>query len=210
MRSFDFQIIDPPISFANRDPDSIVPGVPVASMFALGGPPTEICRLYGYLMLLGQNLEFELRECLASVKLALGLRGISPQFTGNPERATFEKLIDMFARQLDTSHGPTCELVEELHRARMLRNRLAHGFLSPVAGNYYMTHGGQQVVIHRLQIAEKLLFPLISLVGYVGRSYAADYGLTKDCIDRHHKAWETEQRKIDEDFKQIFGDEDSV
>jgi len=143
------------------------------------------------------------------MQFAFALRGITARFTGNPERAKFEKLIDMFAAQLNVGDPPTKEFVAELHRARTLRNRLAHGFLSPAEGSYYITHGGQQAVLHRLKLAEKIFFPLIMVIGHIGRGYAADYGVTQDVIDRRRKAWEAEQRKIDEDFKDIFGDEDS-
>src|SRR5262249_37317212 len=110
--------------------------VPIAGLFGTSGTPLEICRLYGYLMLLGQNLEFELRECLLSMEVSLRIRGIKPRFSGKPGKASFEKLIDMFGAQLNTAHPPTKEFVDELHRARKLRNRLAHGFLHPSQSDY--------------------------------------------------------------------------
>jgi hypothetical protein len=142
--------------------------VPVAALFATQGAPTEICRLYGYLMLLGQNLEFELRECLISMEFSMALRGIKPRFSGKPEKATFEKLIDMLSAQLNTAHRPTKDSVDDLHRARKLRNRLAHGFLHPSQGEYFITHGGQQATLHRLKLAEKIFFPIIMFVGRLG------------------------------------------
>lgn len=115
---------------------------PVAALLTGKGAPSEICRLYGYLMLLGQNLEFELRECLISMRSSFRLRDITPHFSGTPEKAKFEKLITMFSAQLNLDHPPTKEFVDELHRARKFRNRLAHGFLSPSEGVYMVTHGG--------------------------------------------------------------------
>ncbi len=134
MRNFNLRICDPPKQFESGEelkPGAAMRAPPIAVLFTAKGSLTEICRLYGYLMLLGQNLEFELRECLISIQFALALRGIKPRCTGSPERAKFDKLIQMFAAQLNTDHPPTKEFVDELHRARKLRNHLAHGFLSP-------------------------------------------------------------------------------
>lgn len=212
MRNFNIRVFDAPKQFARGEsPQSwrATGTMPSAALFAGSGAPSEICRLYGYLMLLGQNLEFALRECLAAMQLAFAFRNITPRFTGNPERAKFEKLIDMFAAQLNVEHPPTKEFVDELHRARKLRNRLAHGFLSPGECSYYITHGGQQAVLHRLKLAEKVFFPVVMFINRLERGYVADYGITQDVIERHQKAWEEEQRQIDEDFKDILGDEDS-
>src|SRR6266480_1010141 len=181
MRNFDLRLFDPPKQFESGEalkPGAVMRAPPVAALFTGKGAPTEICRLYGYLMLLGQNLEFELRECLTSMQFAFALRGITPRSTSNPEKAKFNELIQMFAAQLNVEHPPTKEFVDELHRARKLRNRLAHGFLSPAEGSYYITPGGQQAVLHRLKLAEKIFFPLITVIGHLGRGYAADYGVT--------------------------------
>ena len=113
----------------------------------------------------------------------------------------------MFAAQLNVEHPPTKEFVDELHRARKLRNRLAHGFLSPAEGSYYITPGGQQAVLHRLKLAEKIFFPLITVIGHLGRGYAADYGVTDEFIERRRKAWDAEQHQIEEDLKDILDDE---
>jgi hypothetical protein len=131
MRNFNLRIFDSPKQFERGDAGSVMRTAPVAALFTGQGAPTEICRFYGYLMLLGQNLEFELRECLTSMAVAFAIRGITPRFTGNPKRAKFEKLIDMLAAQLNVADPPTKEFVDELDRARKLRNRLAHGFLVP-------------------------------------------------------------------------------
>jgi hypothetical protein len=210
VRKFNVRLFDPPKAFTSGDAEgsgNIMRSVPVAGLFATSGTPSESCRLYGYLMLLGQNLE--LRECLISMEFSLALRGIKPRFSGKPEKATFEKLIDMLAAQLNTAHTPTKEFVDELHRARKLRNRLAHGFLHPSQGEYFITHGGQQAILPRLKLAEKVFFPVIMFVGRLGRGYAADLGLTADYVERQRKLEEAEQREIEEDLKDIFDDEDS-
>ena len=138
-------------------------------------------------MLLGQNLEWELRECLLHMEFSLSIRGIKPRFSGKPEKANFEKLIDMFAAQLNTAHSPTKEFVDELHRARKLRNRLAHGFLHPSQCEYFITKGGQEAILHRLKLAEKIFFPVIAFVGRIGRGYAADLGITAEYMERERK-----------------------
>jgi hypothetical protein len=208
MRKYNISIFDPPKTFESGA--ALKPGVavPIAALFTAKGPLTETCRLYGYLMLLGQNLEFELRECLVSLQFAFALRRIEPRFTGNPEKAKFEKLIDMLAAQLNTKDPETKEFVDELHRARKLRNRLAHGFLKPSEFAYFTTHGGQQAVLHRLKLAEKIFFSVISLVGHIGRGYAADYGVTDEFVERRRKALEAEQRQIESDLRDIFDDEE--
>jgi len=212
MKKYNIRIFDPPKAFEAGDvmkPGVVMKAAPVAAIFTAKGPLTEICRLYGYLMLLGQNLEFELRECLTSMQFAFALRGIKRRFTGNPEKAKFDKLIVMFSAQLNTRHPETKEFVEELDRARKLRNRLAHGFLEPSEGTYLTTPGGQQAVLHRLKLAERIFFPLIMLIGHIGRGYAADYGVTAELVERRRKAMEAERRQIDNDLKDILGDEES-
>ena len=170
VKKYEIRIFDPPKVFetgAALRPGVVVSSVPIAAIFTAKGPPTEICRLYGYLMLLGQNLELELRECLMTMQFSFALRGVKCRFAGNPEKAKFDKLIEMFAAQLDTRHAQTNEFVEMLHRARKLRNRLAHGFLTPSEGEYYITPGGQQAVLQRLRQAEKIFFPVITMVGHI-------------------------------------------
>lgn len=211
MRTFNVRLFDPPKALVDAPgdaPNNVMRWVPVTALFATTGAPSEICRLYGYLMLLGQNLEFELRECVISMEFSLALRGIKPRFSGKPEKARFEKLIDMFAAQLNTAHAPTKDFVDELHRARKLRNRLAHGFLHPAQGEYFITHGGQQATLHRLKLAEKIFFPVVIFVGRIGRAYAADLGLTAEFVERQRKLEEAEQREIEEDLKDIFDDDE--
>ena len=138
MRNFDLRLFDPPKQFESGEalkPGAVMRAPPMAVLLTGKGAPTKICRLYGYLERdSGQNLEFELRECLISMQFAFALRGITPRSTGNPEKAPFDKLIQMFAAQLNVAHPPTKEFVDELYRARKLRNHLAHGFLSPGEG----------------------------------------------------------------------------
>lgn len=209
MKQFHYQLFDPPKHFEHGGaPKSLVGFAPFAALFTGKGAPTEICRLYGYLMLLGQNLEIELRECLKWMELSFTLRGIIPRFSGSPDKAKFDKLIEMFAKQLNVAHTPTKELVDELHRARKLRNRLAHGFIGPGQGAYFITHGGQQAIVHRLKLAERIFFPIIMLISSIGHGYAADLGLTNEVIQGRREAWDAAQRKIDEELKDIL-DENS-
>jgi hypothetical protein len=211
MKNYSIWIFDPPKAFKTGEalkPDVLMKAPPVAAIFMAKGPLTEICRLYGYLMLLGQNLEFELRECVTSMEFAFALRGIKRRFTGNPEKAKFDKLIDMFAAQLNTRDPETKEFVDELDRARKLRNRLAHGFLEPSERMYFITPGGQQAVLHRLKLAEKIFFPVIMCVSNISRGYAADYGVTAEFVERRRKALDAERRQIESDLKDIFGDQE--
>ena len=155
MKQFNLHLFDPPKNFeVGGTPESLIGFAPVAALFTDKGAPTEICQRYGYLMLLGQNLEIELRVCLTWMQLSFTLRGITSRFSGNPDTAKFDKLIEMFAKHLNISHSPTKEFVDELHRARKLRNRLAHGFIGPGQGAYFITHDGQQKILHRLKLGE--------------------------------------------------------
>ena len=208
MKQFDLQLFDPPKHYENgHAPKSLIGFAPVAALFTGKGAPTEICRLYGYLMLLGQNLEIELRVCLTWMQLSFALRGVTPRFNGDPEEANFNKLVKMFAAQLNIAHTPTKEFVDELHRARELRNHLAHGFIAPGQGAYFITHGGQQAILHRLRLAEKIFFPVIMLISSLSRGYAADLGETNEVIERRRKEWDAEQQRIDEELKDILDDE---
>jgi hypothetical protein len=212
MKTFSLWVLDPPRELETGEackPGAVMRAPPIAAAFTYAGRPTEICRLYGYLMLLGQNLEFELRECLMNMRFAFAFRGVKPRFTGNPEKAKFEKLIQMFASQLNVEHPPTKEFVGELDRARKLRNRLAHGFFSPSELTYYVTPGGQRAVLHRLKLAEKIFFPLVMLIGHLGRAYAADYGVTDEFVERRRRALEAERRQIENDLRDIFDESES-
>ncbi len=44
------------------------------------------------------------------------------------------------------------------------------------------------------------------IIGHIGRGYAADCGITDELIERRRKAWEAEQRQIEEDLKDILGE----
>lgn len=209
MKQFNLRLFDPPKQFESAKASEPATGMgfpPVAALFTGEGAPAEICRRYGYLMLLGQNLEIELRVCLTWMQLSFALRGIKPRFNGDPEGNKFNNLIQMFATQLDTDHSPTKKFVDELHRARDLRNRLAHGFIGPGQGAYFITHGGQQATLHRLKLSEKIFFPVIMLISSLGRGYAADLGMTNEAIERRRKAWDAEQRRIDEELRDILAE----
>jgi len=96
MKRFNIRIFDPPKQFESGEaPKTGAPmrDAPIAALFRSEGALTEICRLYGYLMLLGHNLEFELRECLSDMKFAFAVRGIKARFTGNPKKAMFRNYL---------------------------------------------------------------------------------------------------------------------
>jgi hypothetical protein len=209
MRQFEFSLHDPPkeiLSGAALTQESILRSCPFAAVFT-DDALKEICRLYGYLMLLGQNLEVELRVCLGYISLALGRRGVSASFTGDPDTAAFTDLIRMFESQLDTQHTGSRRVIGELHRARKLRNTLAHGFLAADELRYYLTPGGRQSVLQRLKRTESVFFPLVMLVNTVGRAYAADIGVTTEYISKLSERWKAEQRQIEADLREAFGDE---
>ncbi len=65
MRQIQFSLYDPPEeirSGAALTQENMLRSRPFAAIFT-DDTLKEICRLYGYLMLLGQNLEVELRVC---------------------------------------------------------------------------------------------------------------------------------------------------
>ena len=209
MRQFEFSLYDPPEeirSGAALTQENMLRSRPFAAIFT-DDALKEICRLYGYLMLLGQNLEVELRVCLGYISLALCRRGVSARFKGDPETADFTDLIRMFASQLDTRHTGSRRIVDELHRARKLRNTLAHGFLAADESRYYLTPGGRESVLQRLKRTESVFFPLTMVVNTVGRAYAADIGVTTEYISKLSERWKAEQRQFEADLRDAFGDE---
>ncbi len=117
----------------------------------------------------------------------------------------------MFESQLDTRHSGSRHVVRDLHRARKLRNRLAHGFLAADESQYYLTLGGRESVLQRLKRTESVFFPLIMVVvvNMVGRAYAADIGLTAEYIKKLAERWKAEQRQIETDLGDVFGDDKS-
>ena len=167
----------------------------------------EICKMYGYLMLLGQNLEVELRVCLSYLSLALLLKRVSPRLTGDPDTARFEDLIKMFGAQLDPRDAGSRQLVADLHRARKLRNRLAHGFLNVGPSKDYLTSGGREKTLQQLKQAETVIFPLIMVVNLVGRAYAAEVGVTTEYIKKVSERHKQEQKQIEADLRELLNDE---
>jgi hypothetical protein len=209
MRQFEISLYDPPEEIRSGvalTQENMMRSRPFAAIFT-DDALKEICRLYGYLMLLGQNLEVELRVCLSYVSLALLRRGVSARFTGDPDTADFKDLIRMFESQLDTRQTGSRRIVGELHRARKLRNMLAHGFLAADESQYYLTSGGRESVLQQLKRTESVFFPLIMVVNLVGRAYAADLGLTAEYIRKLADRWKEEQRQIEADLRDAFGDE---
>jgi hypothetical protein len=208
MREFSPSLYDPPKSFEGGSAfakENQLRSVPMAAAFTRKGLRSDICRTYGYISLLGQNLEVELRECLLNLELALALRGRKKRYSGSPEKAKFEKLIQMFEKQLDLSHKGSRNLVDCLHRARKLRNLLIHGFFSPQEVQYFRTAGGEAKMYEKLKKCETVFFPIIGLVSMVSRAYAADFGFTNEVFDRIVKAQKDEQAQIEADLKEIFG-----
>jgi len=211
MRHFELSLFDPPEmirSGAALTRENMPRSRPFTAIFT-DDTLKEICRLYGYLMLLGQNLEVELRVCLGYVSLALLRRGALARFSGDPDTARFKDLIRMFEAQLDTRHSGSQHIVRELHRARELRNRLAHGFLEVGESQYYLTPGGRDNVLQRLRRAESVFFPLVMVVNMVGRAYAADLGLTDEYIKRLAERWKAEQRQIEAELRDMFREDEN-
>ncbi len=163
--------------------------------------------MYGYLMLLGQNLEVELRVCLSYLSLALSIKRIKPRFAGDPNKERFEDLIRMFEAQLDTRDAGSRRLVGDLHRARKLRNTLAHGFLDVGPSKDYLTTGGREKALQQLRKAETVIFSLIMVVNLVGRAYAADVGVTTEYINKLSERHKQEQKQIEADLQDLLKDE---
>lgn len=208
MRSGTFCLYDPPAelrSGAALEKENVLRSRPFVAIF-VGEGLKEICRMYGYLMLLGVNLEVELRVCLQYLSLALSLKKARPRFSGDPDTAKFEDLIKMFAAQLDRRDAGSRQLVDDLHRARKLRNRLAHGFLDVGPSKDYLTPGGREKALHNLKQAEKVIFPLIMIVNLVGRAYASEVGVTTEYIKKLSERHKQEQKQIESDLKELLKD----
>jgi hypothetical protein len=112
----------------------------------------------------------------------------------------------MFESQLDTKHRGSRQLVDDLHNARKLRNRLAHGFLDVGESQYYLTLGGRQSVLERLRRTEEMFFPLILVVNMAGRAYAADLGMTAEYIRKQSECWKAEQKRVEQEIKDVLGE----
>ncbi|NQX00647.1 hypothetical protein HQ447_08285 [bacterium] len=69
---------------------------------------------YGHLVLVFQELEQELKSTVDYMKMRYEKRGIDEEFESEPKNSPFEKLIQMFASQLDQSTGSR-DLVSSLH-----------------------------------------------------------------------------------------------
>jgi hypothetical protein len=187
MREFSPSLYDPPKSFEDGTAfteENQMRSLPMAAMFTGKGLRSDICRLYGYISLLGQNLEVELRECLLNLELALALRGRKKRYKGSPEKVKFNTLIEMFEKQFDPSDKGSRDLIDCLHRARKLRNLLIHGFFSPQEIQHFLTAGGEAKMYEKLKKCETVFFPVIGLINMISRAYAADYGFTNDVFDR--------------------------
>jgi hypothetical protein len=204
MTRYNFLVYDPPAAIASGEacsPDNVDRSWEFlfARHFHSQDDLAELCRLYGYLMLLGQELENELRTCLRYMTLSLSARGLRPRFTGDIAAADFLTLVDMFAAQLHTEDRDTRRFVSDLHKARKIRNRLAHHFLSPDEIEYYITQGGRNAVVNRLTNAARFFSTLAVAINVVSRAYAAEVGMTTDAIARLAAApSDTRKRLLDE------------
>jgi hypothetical protein len=207
MQQYEISIFDPPQSYVDRsafEQANLMRAAPAAAAFTGPGLPTEICRTYGYLMLLGQNLEDELRECLLSLELALALKHKKARYAGFPETADFCDLIRMLECQLDKSHGGSRRFAASLHQARKLRNRLAHSLFGSKDILDITTKTGQEKMLARLRATEKVFFPLIMVVNHINRAYAAEFGLTNQVFDKMVAMRKRQQEQIEKDLKEIF------
>ena len=154
MRSFSLSLYDPPRTIRDGSAftrEGTAGLAPMAAAFTGTGRLSDICRLYGYIFLLGQNLETEMRECLLTIEFASAAKRKKWRSTSSPERAKFAGLIRMFGNQLDQSHAGSREFMRFLDRARRLRNGLAHGFFAPSEIQYIRTPGGQEKLYDRLK-----------------------------------------------------------
>jgi len=164
----------------------------------------EICRLYGYLLLLGQDLEHSLRNCLESAERAFNTKSTPIPYYGDPQEASFLDLIAMFGSLLDKSHPGSRQLVSSLHRARKLRNRLAHGFLADLEPQDISSDGAIGKLHDRLKAVESVFFPQIMVIRTIGRGYDAEYGLTDELIDQLIRKGREEQERIDREIESLL------
>jgi len=136
---------------------------------------------YGHLILAFQELEQELKTTLYYMKMSYKHRGIDEEFESDPQKSSFEKLIQMFSSQLGGSSGSR-DLVDRLHKARRYRNRLAHEFLEAKSLEYHVSAGGRAKTIQQLDLRLNYLIPLVMIVHRIGKGYAADVGRTEEVM----------------------------
>jgi hypothetical protein len=115
------------------------------------------------------------------MKMSYKHRGIDEEFESDPQKSSFEKLIQMFSSQLGGSSGSR-DLVDRLHKARRYRNRLAHEFLEAKSLEYHVSAGGRAKTIQQLDLRLNYLIPLVMIVHRIGKGYAADVGRTEEVM----------------------------
>lgn len=153
---------------------------------------------FGYLVLVLQELEHEIKSTVDYMKQAFEKYQIPEYFEVDPKDASFEVLIEMFSSQLDQSPGSR-ELIHKLHEARKYRNRLAHRFLDAGSLKYHLSAGGRKKTIHNLKLRTEYVIALVMAIHRVGRAYATDIGLSDEVLRRASELnWE--QLGVDEDI----------
>jgi len=170
-----------------------------ASLCLLYGTPwfSEFREHFGYLVLVLQELEQEIKSTVGYMKQACEKNQIPEYFEQDPKDAPFEVLIRMFSSQLDQSAG-SCDLINKLHEARKYRNRLAHCFLDAKALEYHISAGGRKKTIDNLKRRTEYVIALVMVIHRIGRAYATDIGLTDEVIHRA-SAFNREQLGLDDD-----------
>jgi hypothetical protein len=191
MKSYQVSVFDPPQSFVDGtafQKDNLLRSTPIAAAFTSAGLPSEI------------------RECLLSLEFALALNGKRTRYEGSPENSDFCDLIRMLECQLDKSCEGSRSFIGSLHRARKLRNHLAHGFFGSEEIHDIATQGGQEKMLARLRDTERVFFPLIMTINLITRACAADYGFTNEVFDRIVSMRKRQQAQVERELNDILAD----
>lgn len=209
MRDFRLSLYDAPAAIRDGTAlkrENLLKSAPMAAAMTGAGRLSDICRMYGYVFLLGQNLEFELRECLLNIEVALKAQGKKRRWKGSAARKKFGTLIEMFTKQLDLSRQGSRDFCDQLDRARKLRNWLAHEFFSAEGFWYIRTEGGQEKLIGWLKALETVFFPLTDIINVISRAYAAEFGFTHELVDHLVEEDKKQREQIERDLKSLLDD----
>ena len=204
MPIFSYTLFDAPAALRE---DNDLPPCPSAAAFKGVEGLRPVCEMFGYIMLLGQELEQSLRDCLQQIRVAALITGKPVRFEGDDSSASFVDLISMFCSQLDLKDEGSRRLRSYLHRARKLRNDLTHYFFITAKVEELGTEGGRARLLERLGSVEQVFFPLVSLIHQIGQAYAAEYGLTKERVAGMVAEQRREQERMEAELEGLL-DED--
>jgi len=186
-RQYTFTMHDAPASLGTV---TEFENTPVAVAFLAGEKMQELCRRFGFLMLLSQNLEIELKMCLNYIWIVHQKNDRRARFEGDPDDANFNDLIKMFRQELDMRQPGSKEIIDDLHEAKNLRNHLAHAFIYPEGRFFdFLTPGGQNKVADEMDRMMNILYPITALVIHVRSAFAAEVGLTPDAMEKMNRQW---------------------